>query len=98
MSNVRSWLFRGLIAIGIGGFVIAWVMPWWGVTIQALGHDDMVRIYPYGLWNNLGGWGGFMGSAGDMPWFFSPLMWLYFGLVIAALLFAIWQMNKSIRL
>lgn len=98
MSNVRSWIFRGLVAIGIGGFVTAWILPWWGVYIQALGHDDKVRIYPYGLWNNLGGWGGFMGNAGDMPWFFTPLMWVYFGLVIIALLFAVWKMDKSIRL
>lgn len=98
MSNVRSWLFRGLVVIGAGTMVTSWLLPWWGCWIVALGEYDKVRIYPYGLWNGLGGWGGFMGSAGEMPWFFSPAMWLYLGLCLAALLFAIWKMNKSVRL
>jgi hypothetical protein len=98
MSNIRSWLFRGLVITGIAGVVISWLLPWWGCWIVALGTEDKVRIFPYGLWNGLGGWGGFLGSAGDMPWYFTPLMWLYLGLIVAALLFAIWKMNKSIRL
>jgi hypothetical protein len=98
MSNIRSWLFRGLVITGIAGVVTSWLLPWWGVFIWVLGDEDKVRIFPYGLWEGLGGWAGFMGSAAEMPAFFTPLMWLYLGLIVAALLFAIWKMNKSIRL
>ena len=98
MSKFRSWLFRGLVVAGGGAMVTSWLLPWWGCWVMVLGNEDKVRIYPYGLWNNLGGWGGILGDAADMPAFFTPLMWLYLGLCIAALLFAVWKMNKSVRL
>jgi hypothetical protein len=98
MSNFRSWLFRGLVIIGAGAMLTSWLLPWWGCWVMVLGKEDKVRIYLYGLWENLGGWGGLLGTAADMPAFFTPLMWLYLGLCLAALLFAIWKMDKSVRL
>lgn len=98
MSKIRPWIFRVLVLAGIGCFVYSWISPWWGCYILALGMDDIVQIFPFALENNLGGWGGYLGDIAEMPAFFTPLMWLYFGLVIGVLLFAIWKMNKSIRL
>jgi hypothetical protein len=96
--KIRSWIFRILVIIGASVFVTSWFLPWWGAWVQALGRNDVIRIYPYGLWNNLGGWIGFMGDMGSMPVWFGPLMWIYFALFIAALFFAVWKMNKTIRI
>jgi hypothetical protein len=98
MSKFRSWVYRCLIAIGIGGLITSWLLPWWGCYIIAIGMDDKIVIHPYGLWEGLGGWGGMLGDMAAMPGFFTPLMWCYFGLCIGALIFTMWKMNTSIRL
>jgi len=96
MKNSRVWLFRVLVVVGAGLMALTWTMPWWTVTINELGRD-IVKIYPYGLEQNLGEWASYASGA-DMPGWFGPLMWLYLGAAILALLVGAWIQNKSLSL
>lgn len=96
MSNTRLWLFRLLVVVGVGLMLLSWNMPWWTCTIHELG-KDIVKIYPYGLEQNLGEWASYASGA-DMPAFFAPLMWLYLGIAILALLVGAWIQDKTITL
>ncbi len=98
MSTFRVWLFRGLVIAAAALMVVSWLLPWWGSWAEQLGKADVVRIYPYGLWQNLGGWSGFIKDMAAMPGYFTPLMWAYLGLCLAALAFSLWKMNTNIRL
>jgi hypothetical protein len=98
MSTLRSWLFRGLVITVAALMVASWLLPWWGSWSMQIGRDDVVRIFPYGLWNNLGGWAVFIEGISEMPVWFTPLMWLFLGLCIVGLAFALWKMNKNVRL
>ena len=100
MTNRRVWLFRILIVIATASLVAAWFMPWWSASIKDIpAYKYPISIYPYGLdahlmWEYLtimpeGG------AEAEMPAFFTPVMWLYFGLVVAALLIAAWLVNKD---
>jgi hypothetical protein len=96
MKNARVWLFRVLVLVGAGVMALTWTMPWWTVTINELGRD-LIQVYPYGLVLNLGEWASYAAGA-QMPGWFTPLMWLYFGVAILALLAGAWIQNKNISL
>jgi hypothetical protein len=98
MSTLRSWLFRGSVIAVAALMVASWLLPWWGSWSLQIGPNDVVRIYPYGLWQNLGGWVTFIEGISELPDWFTPLIWLYFGLFIVGLAFALWKMNKNVRL
>jgi len=55
-----------------------------------------VVIHPYALYLDLGV-KNYMQWA-TMPGYFTPLMWTYLGLVMAALLIGVWFTNKNVRL
>ncbi len=96
MKNSRVWIFRGLVVVGAGLMALTWIMPWWTVTINELG-KDLIKVYPYGLVLNLGEWASYAAGA-DMPSWFTPLMWLYFGVAIVALLVGAVVQDKSASL
>ena len=98
MSKLRSWLFRSFVIAVAALMVTSWLTPWWGSYSLQIGTSDVVRIFPYGLWQNLGGWSGFIKGLSEMPVWFTPLMWLYLVLCMAGLAFALWKMDKNIRL
>jgi hypothetical protein len=98
MNTLRSWLFRGSVIAVAGLMVASWLLPWWGSWSLQIGHYDVVQIFPYGLRTNLGGWASLIQGFSEMPAWFSPLMWLYLGLCMAGLAFALWKMNKNVRL
>jgi hypothetical protein len=75
----------------------SWFIPWWSVRIV---EDDMdhVWLHPWGLevtkeaalYIDL--------SAAEMPVWFTPAMWAYLGIVVAALLFSLWAKDKELKL
>jgi len=71
-------------------------MPWWGVEVYMLG-GDVVKVYPYGLEQNLGQFASYIAGA-EMPAWFTPLMWLVVGLATVALLIAALIKDRSISL
>ncbi len=101
MSNARAWIFRFLILIGIAGLVVSFaVLPWWSLKIDMVaGIEWPLSIHPYGLDNSqiwelmkslpMGG------KEGEMPVWFTEVMWVYFSLAFLALLAAIWFSFKN---
>jgi len=96
-SDLRVWLFRSLILAAVGLILISWFMPWWSADIEELGISNAVVIHPWGLANNMGGWGFYLAGS-DMPVWFAPVMWTYLGLAILALLVGSFIRDKSISL
>ena len=97
MGNSRVWLFRVLVLAAAGLMLLSWYMPWWSCDIEALFVEDAAIIHPYGLEVDsiiLG----LLGDWAEMPGFFTPLMWVYLGLAIAAILIGAWIKDKSIGL
>lgn len=101
MSNARIWIFRFLILIGIVGLVISFaILPWWSLAIDMVpGLEWPLSIHPYGL-DDSAIWELMRslpqgGAEADMPFWFTPAMWLYFGIVSLALLAAIWFASKN---
>ncbi len=102
MTNIRVWLFRVLIMAGAGLMVYSFISPWWGLWIYEIAPQNVVEIYPYGLWldwETIGVYSHWVESA-PMPGWFEPVMWAYLGICIAALLCASWlrQLDKEIKI
>jgi hypothetical protein len=100
MSNVRVWIFRVLVLVAAGLFLVSWFNPWWSATLEALNIKDAVIIHPYGLdMHNVQDYMEYFEGAEDaMPGFFTPFMWAYLGLAILALLVGAFVNNKNIKL
>jgi hypothetical protein len=94
----RVWLFRCLVIVSAGFLLLTWFLPWWSAYTTAAGDNSFV-IHPYGL--NISEqmlfYKTFIPDI-EMPGYFTPLMWLYLGLVVVALLIGAWLKDKSIGL
>jgi hypothetical protein len=98
MSNLRTWIFRGLVIIVAALIVVSWMGPWWTVDITGgVKLPEAVVVHPYGLTLDVAEFEGFVQGA-TMPGFFSPLMWTYFGLSILALIFSLFVKNKELKI
>jgi hypothetical protein len=100
MSTARVWLFRFLVVIGIAALVFSWFQPWWSTHVNAMpGTEWPVKIRPYGL-DTAGFWEVLTlmpegGHEADMPVWFTPVMWVYFGLAVLLLLAVLWFVGKN---
>ncbi len=95
MGNARAWFYRILVVASTAFMAVTWLMPWWRCEIKDI--SSWVQIRPWGLEDNLGA-NSFYVIGSSMPDFFAPLMWIYFGLCIAALLFSLFARNKEIKI
>jgi hypothetical protein len=95
MVKYRNWLFRGSMIIAIGLMILSWFMTWWECTTPAMSY--WVRIHPWGLDANLGVFIAYI-EGSDMPVWFAPFMWIYFGICIAALLYSLVAKEKVFTL
>jgi len=95
MSNSRVWLFRGLVIVAAGLLLLSWFLNWWSADIETVSIKDAIVIHPYGLVDKTG-ISILIGVT--MPSFFTPLMWTYLGLVVAALLIGAWLKDKNVSL
>lgn len=86
VNNSAVWVFRGLVLAAAVLMLVSWLLPWWTVDIESFG-KDMVQIRPWGLALNvrMGDFKVLMKGA-DMPVWFAPFMWTYFGACMLALL------------
>jgi hypothetical protein len=91
-----------LVLIGLGTFVYSFFQPWWiaHTTSPAAGIHDVI-IHPYGL--DAGGLEGYFsqlpsGADVSVPAFLIIVIWIFFGVAIAALLMGIIFNKASIPL
>ena len=95
MGAVRDWLFRLLVAVGAGVMLVSWYMPWWTIHIEELG-NDMLQIRPWGLvWDQRLGSFDILIKGAAMPDWFPPMMWVYLGLCMLALLAGLFLLRKE---
>ncbi|MFC2026585.1 hypothetical protein ACFLUX_01250 [Chloroflexota bacterium] len=87
MGSVRIWIFRTLVVVGGGIFVYSWFQPWWSAYIVEL-LLDALYIYPFGFESLIPTEYAWYIAGADtvMPAWFTPFMWVYFGLCLTALL------------
>jgi hypothetical protein len=103
MGTTRAWLFRVLVVLCLALLVFAFLQPWWEADVDAgMGGVFHVAIYPYGLDDSE--FVGFypnmpnQGAEVAMPVWFTPVMWVYLGLVIAATLIAVVFLKKNMTI
>jgi hypothetical protein len=103
MNTARVWLFRILVAIGAAGFVVSFFQPWWIAHTEstAAGIHDVI-IHPYGL--DGGGLEGYFkllpggGAEVAVPQWLIIMIWVFFGVALAALLLGIIFNKRTIPL
>lgn len=94
MSSARNWIFRILTLAGAGAMLYSWFQPWWTVYVVEL-RENGVTIFPHGMQfsstlQDYPQW--LVGS--EMPAWFWPMMWVYLGLCMAALLIGMFASDK----
>ncbi len=80
--------------------VYTWLTPWWAAYIEQFSFEPIAKIVPTGLWIDMSlvkGWERYTTGL-DMPSWFTPAMWAYFGICMAALLFSLFEKGKKINL
>ena len=98
MSNARAWLFRGLVLAFGGLLVFSWFRPWWAVGIVEEEGAQNVWLHPWGIEVTKEAKTYIDLTAAQMPGWFTPAMWVYLGIVIAALLFSLWAKDKELNI
>lgn len=98
LGSVGAWLFGGLTLAGLAGLLYTWFQPWWVAYIEEL-QENGVAIFPYamnisGTLRNYPQW--IVGA--EMPEFFFPLMWVYLGVMVLALLGSLFYTNEWFEL
>lgn len=96
--NIRAWIFGGLTLVGVGLFLYTWYQPWWVAYIEELQQNGVV-IYPHamvisGTLRNYPQW--IVGA--EMPGWFFPLMWVYMGVCVLALLMSLFYTEEWFEL
>jgi hypothetical protein len=95
MGGVRAWIYRVLVLAATGLFVYSWFAPWWMAHIEAL-DIDAVKIFPFGMSINMGNYPHWLAGADQvMPGWFTPLMWVYFGIFIAVILYCVFATTEK---
>ncbi|MFA5628640.1 MAG: hypothetical protein WC958_00020 [Dehalococcoidales bacterium] len=96
MGGTKAWIFRALLAVATGLFLFSWFNPWWEAYIVRL-EVNAVEIYAHGLVSFIPDeylwW--ISGYDDIMPAFFTPLMWVWMGLCVLALLASMFLSNKK---
>ena len=100
MGNIRIWIWRLLILIGLGGVVFSLTHMWWSADLEALRIYDAVIIKPWALdLSNVIDYKEYFAGAEDaLPAIFEPGMWLYTGLLILCLVVGLIFNKKNIHL
>jgi len=89
VSDVRSWIFGGLVLAVSGLFLWTWFQPWWVAYIEELQQNGVV-IYPHAMviLGTLRDYPQWIAGA-EMPTWFFPLMWVFMGIMFLALLLSL---------
>ena len=88
-GGAGAWIFRILLAAAATFMVYTWFQPWWIADIAVIqGTDDLV-LHPWGIAAVGQVRMGADPALYEMPGFFGPFVWTYFGAAMVALLASI---------
>jgi hypothetical protein len=96
-GNAGVWIFRVLLVAATAFMVYSWFQPWWSSDVAVIqGTDDLV-LHPWGVEAVGQVRMGADPALYQMPAFFTPLVWVYFGAAMLALAVSLF-VNVSIPL
>ena len=96
-GGAGAWIFRILLAAASAFMVYTWFQPWWIADIAVIqGTNDLV-LHPWGIEAVGQVRMGADPALYEMPGFFGPFVWTYFGLAMSTL-FACLFLNISLPL
>lgn len=96
-GGAGTWIFRVLLVAATAFMVYSWFQPWWIADVAVIqGTDDLV-LHPWGI-DAVGQVRmGADPALYQMPAFFAPFVWIYFGLAMVAILISLFA-NISLSL
>jgi hypothetical protein len=100
-DTLRIWVYRILVLVAAALMALSWNMSWWNAdafNVWVGSFPAAVQIYPYGLQTgNLGDFASYIENA-NLPGWFGPVMWVYLGICILALLYGIFMKEKNFKI
>jgi hypothetical protein len=96
-GGTGTWIFRVLLLAATAVMVYSWFQPWWVADIAVIqGTDDLV-LHPWGIEAVGQVRMGADPALYEMPGFFAPLVWVYFGVAMLAIVVSLFA-NTKIKL
>lgn len=96
-GGAGAWIFRVLLVAAAAFMVYSWFQPWWSADIAVIqGENDLV-LRPWGIEAVGQVRMGADPALYSMPAFFTPMVWVYFGVAMLALLLSLF-VNVKIKL
>lgn len=96
-GGAGAWIFRVLLLAATAVMVYSFFMPWWIADIAVIqGTDDLV-LHPWGIEAVGQVRMGADPALYEMPVFFAPFVWFYFGVAMLAVLVSMF-VNMTISL
>jgi hypothetical protein len=91
MKRFRVWLYRGLVLITLIMMVISFIGPWWTANLDIVRVKDPIRIYAFGMRQNLTTQEIALFLASDeTPAYQTQIAFAYLGAVCVLALLSIW--------
>jgi len=96
-GGTGTWIFRVLLVAATAVMVYSWFQPWWVADIAVIqGTEDMV-LHPWGIEAVGQVRMGADPALYEMPGFFAPMVWVYFGVAMLAIVVSLFA-NTRIKL
>lgn len=96
-GGAGAWIFRILLVAAAAFMVYSWFQPWWSADVAVIkGTDDLV-LHPWGIEAVGQVRMGADPALYEMPAFFTPMVWIYFGVAMLALVVSLF-VNVKISL
>lgn len=96
-GGAGAWIFRVLLVAATALMVYSWFQPWWIADVAVIqGTDDLV-LHPWGIEAVGQVRMGADPALYEMPVFFAPFVWIYFGLAMIALVVSLF-VNVTLKL
>ena len=93
-GGAGTWIFRVLLVAATAVMVYSWFQPWWSADVAVIqGTDDLV-LHPWGIEAVGEVRMGADPALYQMPFFFAPMVWIYFGVAMLAIVFSLFSNVK----
>jgi len=96
-GGTGAWIFRVLLVAAAAAMVYSWFSPWWVADIATIRGDQDMLLHPWGIEAVGQVRMGADPALYEMPGFFGPFVWTYFGVAMLVLLASLF-LNKHISI
>ena len=95
-GGAGAWIFRILLVAAAAFMAYTWFQPWWIADIAVIQGDQDMVLHPWGIEAVGQVRMGADPALYEMPAFFGPFVWTYFGVAMLALLASLF-LTKSVK-